>query len=70
MDKKPDATEHVVQGNRLVCPICQHSEFWTRTSMMNTKGLTFLDLDWANKTATNYVCDHCGYVMWFLEKKG
>lgn len=33
---------------------------------MNTKGMTFFKLDWANKEAENYICDSCGYVYWFL----
>ena len=40
----------------------------TRTTLMNTKGVTFFGLEWANKAANNYVCDRCGYVLWFLDK--
>ncbi len=56
----------VVQGKKLVCPVCDHKYFYTRKSMLNTRGLTFLNLDWANKSATNYICGHCGYIFWFL----
>ncbi len=35
---------------------------------MNTKGATFFGFEWANKEATNYVCDQCNHVLWFLEK--
>lgn len=34
---------------------------------MNTPGLTFFDLDWANRTARNLVCEDCGHVLWFLD---
>ena len=69
MAKKKEAAERFVQGNKLTCPVCSSSLFWTRRTLMNTTGLSFLDLDWANRNASNYVCDRCGYVFWFLEKK-
>jgi len=66
MAKPREVKEYKIQGNKLVCPVCQHTKFWTRKTLMNTVGLTFFDLDWANRRATNFVCDHCGYVYWFL----
>lgn len=33
---------------------------------MNTRGASFFNFDWANKGATNHVCERCGYVYWFL----
>ncbi len=63
-----EATERIVKGNKLTCPVCKHDKFWHRKTQMNTSGLTFLGLDWANKSATNYICDNCGHVMWFLVK--
>lgn len=53
-------------GHPLTCAVCGHDKFWTRKTLMNTPGVTFLGFDWANKQAENYVCNHCGYVMWFL----
>lgn len=55
-----------VKGKKLVCPVCDHKYFHTRKSMLNTRGLTFFNLDWANKSATNYICGHCGYIFWFM----
>ena len=69
MAKKQPAEERFVQGNKLTCPVCSSTQFWTRKTLMNTAGLSFLDLDWANRNASNYVCDRCGYVYWFLERK-
>jgi predicted RNA-binding Zn-ribbon protein involved in translation (DUF1610 family) len=60
-----EAQEYDVQGNKLVCPICGKTHFWTRTTLMNTRGATFLGFDWANNEAENYICDNCGYIMWF-----
>lgn len=66
MAKEKIIIKRKVAGNILECQVCRHNEFWTRQTLMNTVGLTFFNLDWANKEATNYVCSNCGYVMWFL----
>jgi predicted RNA-binding Zn-ribbon protein involved in translation (DUF1610 family) len=66
MAKEKIIGKHKISGNILECPVCGHNEFWTRRTLMNTPGLTFFGLEWANKTATNYVCNSCGHVLWFL----
>ncbi|SHK04271.1 hypothetical protein SAMN02745975_03513 [Geosporobacter subterraneus DSM 17957] len=63
------AEQRTIQGNPLKCPICGHNEFWFRETLMNTRGATFFGFEFANKQAQNYVCDRCGYVMWFLDKE-
>ena len=63
-----EVNTHEVRGKPLRCPHCEHDRFWTRNTLMNTKGITFLGVEWANKAAQNYVCDQCGYVLWFLDK--
>ncbi|AZR73631.1 hypothetical protein BBF96_09670 [Anoxybacter fermentans] len=67
MDKRK-AKKYEVKGYKLVCPICGHERFWTRKTLMNTPGVTFLGFDWANKEADNYICENCGYIMWFWSK--
>jgi len=67
MAKKPEAKQYLIKGHKLDCPVCKNDTFWTRKTLMNTTGMTFLKLDWANKTAQNLICDNCGYVHWFLE---
>ena len=62
--KKPTRVE--VAGRELKCRICERDLFWERNAQMNTAAATFFNLDWANATATCYVCDACGYVHWFL----
>ena len=66
MAKEKIIGKQKIAGNILECSICGHNEFWTRNTLMNTPGLTFFGLEWANKTAVNYVCNSCGYVLWFL----
>lgn len=63
------ATEVTKCGKKLICPICEHDRFSSRKSLLNTRGASFFNLDWANKTATNYTCEECGYIYWFLDKK-
>ncbi len=65
---KREGSEYEVNGHKLICPVCSKSYFWTRTTLMNTRGLTFFNLDWANVSADNYVCSHCGHVSWFLNE--
>jgi len=68
MTKEKDVQEFLIQGKKLECAICKRTLFWTRKTLMNTSGMSIMGLDWANKNATNYVCNNCGYVFWFLDK--
>ena len=69
MIKEKIAGKHKIAGKILECPICNNSEFWTRKTLMNTPGMTLFNIEWANKSADNYVCDSCGHILWFLNKK-
>ena len=55
-----------VSGKKLVCSVCENATFRERDTLLNTAGLTFFRLDWANKSATTYICSRCGYIFWFL----
>jgi len=33
---------------------------------MNTPGLTFFGVEWANRRAENFVGEPCGHVVWCL----
>lgn len=63
-----DVNNIQINGKDLVCPVCDGEEFWKRKTLMNTPGASFMGFDWANKEATNFVCNGCGYVFWFLQK--
>lgn len=65
---KPKSNEVEIKGNKLICPICKHTFFWTKKTLMNTARLTFWNMEYLNKQAVNYICDSCGYVIWFLDK--
>ncbi len=54
-------------GKPVCCGICGGQRFKSREALLNTRGLTFLKLDWANRKAQLYVCEGCGNVLWFIE---
>jgi len=55
------------QGNTIVCPHCGNAEFTQGSAQLNTRGMTFLNIDWANKSATTLACTKCGLLQWFLQ---
>lgn len=55
-------------GKLVVCPHCQHDGFTQGQALLNTPGLTFLGLDWANRSATILICKQCGHIEWFMKQ--
>jgi|KBSSwiStaDraftv2_1062776.scaffolds.fasta_scaffold552110_2 hypothetical protein len=53
-------------GKELACVVCGCTRFFSREALLNTPGMTFLKLDWANATAHCRVCEDCGHILWFL----
>ncbi len=68
MSRNQETNQVRVKGKKLECHHCNNDTFWKRETLMNTPGMTFFKLDWANKRAQNYICDNCGYVHWFMNK--
>jgi len=66
-EEKP-AEQVFVKGKKLKCSKCGHDLFIHREALLNTKTASLLNFDWANKSANCYICDHCSYIEWFLEK--
>ena len=62
---KSTPQEVKIAGHKLVCPVCGGESFLHRQTLLNTAGMTFMKLDWANANADNYYCEHCGYMFWF-----
>ena len=58
----------MIRSKTLVCPVCGNRFFTERAAQLNTAGMSFLDLDFLNKTAQCYVCSECTHFIWFLEK--
>ena len=59
---------YVAVGEEISCPHCGGNEFAEGSAQLNTAGMTFFNLDWANKSSTTLACTRCGRVQWFLKK--
>lgn len=64
--RQPPAA-HAAGGLRVCCPHCECGAFYKGRALLNTSGMTFLGLDWANKEATTLTCARCGLVQWFAK---
>jgi predicted RNA-binding Zn-ribbon protein involved in translation (DUF1610 family) len=56
-----------VRGKPLICPHCGNGRFERREAHLNTPLMTFLGMDWLNRTAEVFVCTACGRIEWFLD---
>ncbi len=67
---KSNETQKVqMDGQDLQCPICKNENFWKRKAQLNTAVASFFNVDWANRSATCFVCSHCTHIMWFLNEE-
>lgn len=55
-----------VAGKAVRCFHCRGEHFIEGSAQLNTAGLTFFGLDWANRSATTLACVTCGRIEWFL----
>ena len=62
-EKKPSQVQRA--GNWLKCPVCGGDLFWRREAQLNTRVMTFIDLDWINPRGDCYICDNCRHILWF-----
>ena len=67
MSEGPEGERFVVVGKPVACAHCAHDRFVEGHAQLNTAGLSFLNLDWANRTAATLMCTRCGHIAWFLE---
>lgn len=64
--KKSEPQTVAIKGHELKCQVCGNVNFWTKRVLLNTRLATFFDLDWANRSATCFVCSDCTHISWFL----
>jgi predicted nucleic-acid-binding Zn-ribbon protein len=57
-----------LQGQAIICPHCKNNEFDEGSALLNTAGMTFLSLDWANRSAYILACKRCGHIQWFMQQ--
>nr|WP_106779376.1 hypothetical protein [Lysinibacillus timonensis] len=50
------------------CVHCKHNKFEQSKALLNTRGLTFFDIEWLNDSATTLLCKRCGFIHWFRGK--
>ncbi|MFZ6004995.1 MAG: hypothetical protein ACOYXM_13800 [Actinomycetota bacterium] len=63
---KPDPS--AIDDGRMRCHHCGGTEFDRREGQINTAAMTFLDMDWANRSAAVLTCQACGYIHWFMPR--
>jgi predicted nucleic-acid-binding Zn-ribbon protein len=59
--------QYAAGGHLVVCPQCGGETFEEGKAQLNTSGMSLLNLDWANRSATTLACSHCGRIQWFLK---
>ncbi|MBN9692015.1 MAG: hypothetical protein J0M24_17370 [Verrucomicrobia bacterium] len=63
---KTDATPVEVDGHKLKCLMCSHETFHKRRSHIDTALVTSMNPEWQDRQAYCLLCDHCGFIHWFL----
>ncbi len=66
MSSGPSGEPFEVAGKPVRCPHCGGERFVEGRAQLNSAGLTFLNLDWANRSAATLACVECGRLEWFL----
>jgi len=60
-----EASRFEAGGRTVVCTHCGHDLFESKDILLNTRGLTFFNLDWLNRSAMALLCANCGLVQIF-----
>ena len=55
-------------GKKIACGHCGSERFTAGSAKLNTTMMTFLDLDWLNRSATILICGNCGEIRWFIKE--
>lgn len=66
--KGPIVGSFKIIDKKIECLNCGHDKFEMRDILLNTPGLTFLGIDWANRTASALICTNCSRIEWYLNK--
>lgn len=65
MGETPTGERYSVGGQSVLCGHCRCDHFVEGHAQLNTAGMTFLNLDWANRSAAILSCTACGHIEWF-----
>ncbi len=66
MGEAPAGERYTVAERPVTCAHCAHDRFVEGRAQLNTAGMSFLNLDWANRSAATLACTACGRIEWFL----
>jgi predicted nucleic-acid-binding Zn-ribbon protein len=66
MGESPEGERYTVADIGVTCQHCRHDRFVEGRAQLNTAGMTFINLDWANRSAATLTCTQCGRIEWFL----
>jgi len=53
----------IINGHKLVCPVCRGSLFWENKDMINNKWAVLFGF--GHKNIENFICKECGNITWF-----
>lgn len=63
-----EPAEYTIADKQIRCPHCGETTFFTRQSLLDTRGLSVVDLEWLNPSATVLICAECGRIEWFAHQ--
>lgn len=66
MGEAPTGERYTIAGKAVRCGHCSSDRFIEGRAQLNTAGMTFINLDWANRSAATLTCVACGHIEWFL----
>ncbi len=67
LDKVKDINGYKYKANdiQVTCVHCKHDKFEYSNALLNSRGMSFLGLDWLNDSASTLMCKRCGFIHWF-----
>ncbi|MFF1447762.1 hypothetical protein ACFVYF_06360 [Streptomyces sp. NPDC058274] len=61
----PKPVRAAIGDHWITCQVCKSDRFRGRGIKLNSTGMEFMKLAWADETATGLICWQCGYVHLF-----
>jgi hypothetical protein len=66
MGESPTGERYAVAGISVTCRHCTGARFVEGRALLNSAGMTLLNLDWADRSTAILTCTACGHIEWFL----
>ncbi|WP_277673948.1 hypothetical protein [Piscibacillus halophilus] len=67
VEKREKGYRYQVNDTEIKCIHCGHDRFQKDKALLNSRGLSFFDLDWLNDSANIAVCKKCSFMHWFAD---